>query len=74
MILEEENRGTRTKILEKEERSTAGTRSTLSHETPRTRLGFSGERHNALTTCATRASQTEKVATEKIATEKVVVL
>ena len=44
----EENRSTWRKTLEAEERSTAGT---LSHETSHTRLGFSGERHNALTAC-----------------------
>ena len=49
----EENRNTRRKTLEAQERSTAGT---LSHETSTTRLGFSGERHNALTARATRTS------------------
>ena len=48
----EENRSTQRKTLEAQKKSTAGT---LSHETSLTRLGFSDERHNALTACATRA-------------------
>ena len=42
---------TRRKTLEAQERSTA---ESLSHETSLS--GFSGERHNALTACATRAN------------------
>ena len=54
LILErEKNRSTRRKTLEAQERSTAGT---LLYETSLTRLGFSGERHNALIACATHAS------------------
>ena len=41
------------KTFEAQERSTAGI---LSHGTSPTSLGFSGERHNALTACATRVS------------------
>ena len=51
LILErEENRSTRRKTLEAQKRSTAGI---LTREIPRTRHGFSGERHNELTACAT---------------------
>ena len=49
---------TRRKTLEALERSTVGP---LSHETSLTKLGFSGERHNVRTACATRANENENV-------------